>query len=220
MPNVLNREFSVTEPSKVWVRYHLYSCQRRILVFNNCSWPYDRKIIGWSLSSGMSVEETSWLGEWLLKPQHHKGIVISFWWGVQYAVKKFTNVVDSYKIITRSMSRKGNCWDNAQLRALHLKQNKLWKQTYISQKRHGPILNLPEPTVQPPRIFSHQRSNFLKCCFNQYCGFNLHIQSPEFIESIRNNGKEIAEYYTRYKYNSGLRVAFRTATWIHGATFA
>jgi hypothetical protein len=25
--------------------------------------------------------------------------------------------------------------------------------------------------------------------------------SPEFIESIRNNGKEIAEYYTRYKYN-------------------
>jgi transposase InsO family protein len=28
-------------------------------------------------------------------------------------VKKFTNVVDSYKIITRSMSRKGNCWDNA-----------------------------------------------------------------------------------------------------------
>jgi hypothetical protein len=26
---------------------------------------------------------------------------------------KFTNVVDSYKIITRSMSRKGNCWDNA-----------------------------------------------------------------------------------------------------------
>jgi transposase InsO family protein len=33
--------------------------------------------------------------------------------GVQYASKKFTNVVDSYKIITRSMSRKGNCWDNA-----------------------------------------------------------------------------------------------------------
>jgi transposase InsO family protein len=38
---------------------------------------YDRKIIGWSLSSGMSVEETS-LAAWLLKPKHHKGIAISF----------------------------------------------------------------------------------------------------------------------------------------------
>jgi hypothetical protein len=36
--------------------------------------------------------------------------------------------------------------------------------------------------------------------------------SPEFIESIRNNGKEIAEYYTRYKYNIPAGVAFRTAT--------
>jgi transposase InsO family protein len=33
--------------------------------------------------------------------------------GVQYASKKFTNVIESYKIITRSMSRKGNCCDNA-----------------------------------------------------------------------------------------------------------
>ena len=33
--------------------------------------------------------------------------------GVQYASKKFVNVLDSYKKITRSMSRKGNCWDNA-----------------------------------------------------------------------------------------------------------
>jgi putative transposase len=28
-------------------------------------------------------------------------------------VKKFVNVLESYKKITRSMSRKGNCWDNA-----------------------------------------------------------------------------------------------------------
>jgi hypothetical protein len=39
---------------------------------------YDRKIIGWSLSSGMSVEETSLAEKWLLKPKHHKGIAISF----------------------------------------------------------------------------------------------------------------------------------------------
>lgn len=32
--------------------------------------------------------------------------------GVQYANKKFANTIESYKV-TRSMSRKGNCWDNA-----------------------------------------------------------------------------------------------------------
>ncbi|MEZ7506915.1 IS3 family transposase [Flavobacterium sp. Arc2] len=32
--------------------------------------------------------------------------------GVQYASKKFVNVLDSCKKISRNMSRKGNCWDN------------------------------------------------------------------------------------------------------------
>jgi transposase InsO family protein len=58
MPNVLNREFSVTEPSKVWVSDITYSCQEGFLYLTTFL-TYDRKIIGWSLSSGMSVEETS-----------------------------------------------------------------------------------------------------------------------------------------------------------------
>jgi transposase InsO family protein len=62
MPNVLNREFSVTEP-KVWVSDHLYSCQEGFLYLTTVLDLYDRKIIGWSLSSGMSVEETS-LAAW------------------------------------------------------------------------------------------------------------------------------------------------------------
>jgi putative transposase len=42
-----------------------------------------------------------------------KGLVFHSDRGIQYASKKFTNMIDSYKMITRSMSRKGNCWDNA-----------------------------------------------------------------------------------------------------------
>jgi transposase InsO family protein len=64
------------------------------------------EIIGWSLK--LEKETSLAAGEWLLKPQHH----MLFHRGVQYVSKKFTNVVDSYKIIT-SRSRKGNCWDNA-----------------------------------------------------------------------------------------------------------
>ena len=42
-----------------------------------------------------------------------EGLIFDSDRGVQYASKKIVNVLDSYKKITRSMSRKGNCWDNA-----------------------------------------------------------------------------------------------------------
>jgi len=42
-----------------------------------------------------------------------KGLLFHSDRGVQYASKKFTNVLDSYKMITRSISKKGNCWENA-----------------------------------------------------------------------------------------------------------
>ena len=38
-----------------------------------------------------------------------KGLLFHSDRGIQYASKKFTNVIDSYKMIARSMSRKGNC---------------------------------------------------------------------------------------------------------------
>jgi transposase InsO family protein len=64
MPNVLNREFSVTEPSKVWVSDITYiRVKEGFLYLTTVLDLYDRKIIGWSLSSGMSVEETS-LAAW------------------------------------------------------------------------------------------------------------------------------------------------------------
>jgi transposase InsO family protein len=33
--------------------------------------------------------------------------------GVQYACHDFATLLDSYQCVERSMSRKGNCWDNA-----------------------------------------------------------------------------------------------------------
>ena len=42
-----------------------------------------------------------------------QGLILHSDRGVQYANNKFVNVLNSYKKITRSMSRKGNCWDNA-----------------------------------------------------------------------------------------------------------
>ena len=33
--------------------------------------------------------------------------------GVQYACREFTSILDSNQYVRQSMSRKGNCWDNA-----------------------------------------------------------------------------------------------------------
>jgi transposase InsO family protein len=63
----------------------------------------------------MSTQETT-LAAWKMAVKNRnitKGLIFHSDRGVQYASEKFTNFLDSYKLITRSMSRKGNCWDNA-----------------------------------------------------------------------------------------------------------
>ena len=71
-------------------------------------------MIGWSLSNGMNTEETT-LAAWKMATRNRsvqKGLIFHSDRGVQYANKKFANTIESYEVI-RSMSRKGNCWDNA-----------------------------------------------------------------------------------------------------------
>lgn len=116
MENVLNREFKVTEPSKVWVSDITYIHTKEGFVYlTTVNDLYDRKCIGWSISDGMSAGETS-LAAWKMALKNRnisKGLIFHSDRGVQYACEQFANTVDSHKKITRSMSRKGNCWDNA-----------------------------------------------------------------------------------------------------------
>jgi putative transposase len=113
--NVLNREFNPKAPSKVWVSDITYiHTKEGFLYLTTVMDLYDRKIIGWSLSDGMSTHETT-LASWKMAIRNRNvqaDLIFHSDRGVQYANNKFANVLESYKI-TRSMSRKGNCWDNA-----------------------------------------------------------------------------------------------------------
>lgn len=113
--NILNRQFSVSKPSKVWVSDITYiHTKEGFLYLTTIIDLYDRKIIGWSLSDGMSTNETT-LASWKMAIRNRNveaGLIFHSDRGVQYANNKFANVLESYKVI-RSMSRKGNCWDNA-----------------------------------------------------------------------------------------------------------
>jgi len=62
----------------------------------------------------MSTDDTS-LAAWRMAIKSRptkKGLIFHSDQGIQYATKKFTNMLASYGVI-RSISRKGNCWDNA-----------------------------------------------------------------------------------------------------------
>ena len=76
---------------------------------------FDRKVIGWALSGDMRAESTS-VAAWRMaiknRPLSEKLIFHSDR-GVQYACGAFTELLSTYKVVERSMSRKGNCWDNA-----------------------------------------------------------------------------------------------------------
>lgn len=113
--NVLNRQFSVSEPSKVWVSDITYIYTKEgFMYLTTIIDLYDRKIIGWSLSNAMSTDETS-LAAWKMAIKNRSvtiGLIFHSDRGIQYANHKFANILGSYKV-TRSMSRKGNCWDNA-----------------------------------------------------------------------------------------------------------
>lgn len=138
--NILNREFKVTEPSKVWVSDITYIHTKEGFVYLTTVIDlYDRKCIGWSISDGMSTEETS-LAAWKMALKNRnirKGLVFHSDRGVQYACEKFANTLDSYKMITRSMSRKGNCWDNAVAESFFktLKTEQIYGNKLISKEK-------------------------------------------------------------------------------------
>lgn len=114
-PNILNREFTAGAPSEKWVSDITY-------IRTNSGWLYltiimdlfDRKIIGWSMSKGMTAAETI-VAAWKMAIKNRsvkEDMIFHSDRGVQYASNEFRVLLKTGKI-RQSMSRKGNCWDNA-----------------------------------------------------------------------------------------------------------
>jgi len=114
--NKLNRNFSVETPGQVWVSDITF-------VRTQQGWLYmtaildlaDRKVVGWSLSNSLKAFDTS-LAAWNMAVKNRPvspGLIFHSDQGVQYACNEFRDLLACYKGVERSMSRKGDCWDNA-----------------------------------------------------------------------------------------------------------
>ena len=114
--NVLDRAFSSLKLGEKWISDITY-------IHVNDHWNYlttiiglaDRKVVGWTLSEDMTTENTV-MKAWL-SARKNRAISERFIFhsdrGVQYASNKMTSLFSFNRKITQSMSRKGNCWDNA-----------------------------------------------------------------------------------------------------------
>lgn len=113
-PNLVKRAFTVNRPNKIWVSDITY-------VGTTAGWLYlavvidlfNREVVGWSLGPRINrhlVIDAMRMAIWKQKPS--KGLIFHSDRGSQYCSKDFKEYIAGHKILG-SMSRKGNCWDNA-----------------------------------------------------------------------------------------------------------
>lgn len=115
-PNLLNRNFKAGGPGEKWVSDITYIPTKGGWVYLTVIIDlYDRKVIGWSISTGMKTRETiiPALRMALVNRKIMNGqLIFHSDRGVQYASNEFRAELKN-KQINQSMSRKGDCWDNA-----------------------------------------------------------------------------------------------------------
>ena len=113
-PNLLDRQFTLTEPNCVYVVDITY-------IRTQAGWLYlavvmdlfSRRIVGWSMSSRMKtalVNEALLMALWQRKPK--QGLLWHTDRGSQYASETHRRLLKAHGII-QSMSGKGDCWDNS-----------------------------------------------------------------------------------------------------------
>ena len=116
-PNILNQNFKVHRMGQVWVSDMTYIQTKEGWVYLTVIIDlFNRKVVGWVLSDNLSTQVTI-MPAWNMAVKNNeitKELIFHSDRGTQYASYKFTSILKSYNgLVKQSMSRKGNCWDNA-----------------------------------------------------------------------------------------------------------
>ena len=118
-PNLLDRQFAVAQPNRVWSSDITY-------IATDEGWLYlaavidlfSRQVVGWSMKSHMKTDlvldalRMAWF-----RRHPETGLIFHSDRGSQYCGHEFRATLKSYGMQS-SMSRKGNCWDNAPTESL------------------------------------------------------------------------------------------------------
>lgn len=134
IPNLLQRHFTVSRPNRAWVTDITY-------VRTWQGWLYlavvmdlfSRKIVGWAARSTLHRDLVRDAVLMAVRARRPRGTVIHSDQGTQFGSDAWRRFCRSHRL-EPSMSRKGNCWDNAVAEAFFgsLKQKLIKKQIYKS----------------------------------------------------------------------------------------
>ncbi len=110
---MLSREFTVEEPNEVWVTDITYIPTNQgwlyLAVFIDL---YSRMVVGWSMDNSMTADLVLNAFRMGRQRQGCAPLVVHSDRGTQYASDSFREELEQLDCI-QSMSRKGDCWDNA-----------------------------------------------------------------------------------------------------------
>jgi putative transposase len=135
-PNTLDRQFEAEAPNKKWVADFTY-------VWTAEGWLYvaavldlySRKVVGWSMSAQMTAQLVTdallmaiWRRGKTMDLLHHSDQ------GSQYTAEDFQRLLADQGL-TCSMSRKGDCWDNAAMESFFstLKRERVYRRQYATR---------------------------------------------------------------------------------------
>ena len=113
-PNRLGRNFETDAPDKVWVADTTYLPVLGGFLFLVVILDlFSRKVVGWSLGNRLDAELSSEaLRRAIAQRQPGPGLIFHSDRGSEFAAKTFRDVLTHIGAL-QSMSRKGDCWDNA-----------------------------------------------------------------------------------------------------------
>ncbi len=132
-PNMLDREFNPDAPNRVWAADLTY-------IRTWAGWLYlavvidlfSRRVVGWALADNIRTELVlAALGNAYEARRPPPGLIHHSDRGSQYASRKYRRALETMGA-TCSMSRKGDCWDNAVVESFFgtLKQELLYRGTW------------------------------------------------------------------------------------------
>ena len=137
MPNHLNREFAVNAPDTSWVTDITYiRTWQGWLYLAVVLDLYSRKVIGWSMKPTLAKDiaiDALLMAVWRRRPI--KPVIIHSDQGSQYSSGDWQKFCQKHNL-TPSMSRRGNCWDNAVAESFFssLKKERIKKRIYKTRE--------------------------------------------------------------------------------------
>jgi putative transposase len=157
-PNLLERQFQASGPNQKWAADFTYVWTAEGWLFVAVVLDlYSRRVVGWSMQSSMTAQLVmDALLMAILRRGRPEAVLHHSDQGSQYTSEDFQRLLESHGI-TCSMSRRGNCWDNAAMESFFstLKTERLGRRQYRTRNElRADVFDYIERFYNPKRRHS------------------------------------------------------------------